>query len=335
MKKKNKFLAVLFALVTLISMTGFTANAATKATAITFSKTFDANLKVGYALTRTAVTTPEGLAVTYTSSDISVATVNENGQIVGKKPGKAVITASTGGLQASYNVVVVAADDAAAKAKEVFAGITVTVNDTTAPATYSGSMDYPITTYYFFSADNKKLGGISGKAYWAIVDKYKVQKVKNGEWEAPNADGDWSKWFADMFNAYRGLGVNSREKSQADQLEEFRYEVIRLTNLEREKAGLPALEIDQDAMAYAQIRAQEISANFSHTRPNGAEKELFNGNRPIENIAGAETPERVIEVWMNSPGHRGGILDKNAYAIGVGCYKAQNGNIYWSQEFVW
>ncbi|MFR8235885.1 MAG: CAP domain-containing protein [Anaerovoracaceae bacterium] len=52
-----------------------------------------------------------------------------------------------------------------------------------------------------------------------------------------------------------------------------------------------------------------------------------------ENIAaGYDTPQAVMNGWMNSPGHRSNILSSDFAYIGVGCYEA-NGRLYWTQIF--
>ena len=44
-------------------------------------------------------------------------------------------------------------------------------------------------------------------------------------------------------------------------------------------------------------------------------------------------PEDIMRNWMNSEGHRANILNPNATSMAVGCYVAENGNIYWVQCF--
>ena len=90
-------------------------------------------------------------------------------------------------------------------------------------------------------------------------------------------------------------------------------------------------------MEYAQIRAEELAISYSHTRPNG-EDNSSNGLNFIENGArGSATPEAVVNSWMNSDVHKATLLgDYSDYGnrFGVGCYQAENGKLYWSQEFV-
>ena len=96
----------------------------------------------------------------------------------------------------------------------------------------------------------------------------------------------------------------------------FEHEVTVLVNKERAKVGLnPLKEIDILVKA-ADVRAKEISVLFSHTRPNGERcfTAFYEAGVPdltwkAENIAfGFDTPERVVEAWMNSEGHRTNIL---------------------------
>lgn len=120
----------------------------------------------------------------------------------------------------------------------------------------------------------------------------------------------------------------------------YAKQVVTLVNKERAKAGLSALTIDTKAEKAALVRAKEIQSSFSHTRPNGsmfatALKEAgVNYNTAGENIAwGQKTPQEVVTAWMNSPGHRANILNKNFKHIGVGNLQNSSGAQYWVQLF--
>ena len=116
-------------------------------------------------------------------------------------------------------------------------------------------------------------------------------------------------------------------------------EVIRLTNIERAKAGRSALIYNAGLQKAAMIRAKEISVKFSHTRPNGEDSstalyEAGVGNSSGENIAaGQKSPELVVKAWMNSQGHKLTLLDKENLYIGVGFYQDADGRYYWVQSF--
>ena len=121
----------------------------------------------------------------------------------------------------------------------------------------------------------------------------------------------------------------------------YTAEVVRLVNAEREKYGLSELESDSFVQSAAQVRAKESEISFSHTRPDGRSCFTALSEAGVtysgagENIAyGQKTPAEVVKAWMDSPGHRANILNKNFTRIGVGYYKSGN-TIYWSQFFVY
>ena len=120
---------------------------------------------------------------------------------------------------------------------------------------------------------------------------------------------------------------------------QFAQEVLDLVNAERSKRGVAPLRLSQDLMDAAAIRANEITEFFSHTRPNGQPcHSLINqGAYTVgENIAGGSaTPVDVVNLWMNSSGHRANILNPDYEELGVGyVYKAgtEYGH-YWVQMF--
>lgn len=120
-------------------------------------------------------------------------------------------------------------------------------------------------------------------------------------------------------------------------------EVIRLVNVERSKRGLPALKANWELARVARYKSQDmINKNyFSHTSPTYgspfAMMESF-GIRYTsagENIAyGQQTPQEVMNAWMNSTGHRNNILSSSFSEIGVGLAKNKNGVCYWTQMFI-
>ena len=99
------------------------------------------------------------------------------------------------------------------------------------------------------------------------------------------------------------------------------------------------MKLSDDLINAATIRAEEISRLFSHTRPNSkpCHSMFHNGQYTIdENIAaGNSTPEETVEQWMNSPGHRENILNKDYKELGVGYYYKSNSEYkyYWVQLF--
>lgn len=119
-------------------------------------------------------------------------------------------------------------------------------------------------------------------------------------------------------------------------------ETARLVNIERSKAGLPALAIDAPLSKIATVKAEDMVKNdyFDHTSstygaPWDMAKHFGYSYRSFgENIAyGQRTPEEVVKAWMNSPGHKANILNKGYTNIGAGVAKDSNGRIYWVHMF--
>lgn len=223
--------------------------------------------------------------------------------------------------------------------KGPLAKYTVNVTDSKTPATdVRGKLYNGVLAYVFYSSSGNVVGTIPDSEISQILWDNNLTQAE---------DDEQKSWFVENFNIYRGLDGGSYESgsgstsggssSSSDiDIDEFREEVIRLTNIEREKAGLDPLVEDDTAMEYAQIRAEEIADSFSHIRPNSAPSSM-DGLEFIENIAsGPKTAQAVVNGWMNSSGHKATLLsDYSDYGnrIGVGCYQ-KNGKIYWTQEFV-
>lgn len=117
-------------------------------------------------------------------------------------------------------------------------------------------------------------------------------------------------------------------------------EVLRLTNAEREKAGLSTLKSDPTLTEMAMLRARELEESYSHTRPSGESCKTVFGEYDTElrfygeNAAkGQKTPETVVAAWMDSPGHRENLLREQAGYLGVGVWQDENGILHWVQLF--
>jgi uncharacterized protein YkwD len=124
----------------------------------------------------------------------------------------------------------------------------------------------------------------------------------------------------------------------------FAARVLDLTNVERQKAGLPPLimnpQLTDAAQTYSQVLAS--SGCFEHTCgavPNFADRATQAGyagwNALGENIgAGYPSADAVVAGWMGSDGHRANILSPNFTEMGIG-FVAGGGafGTYWAQEF--
>lgn len=130
--------------------------------------------------------------------------------------------------------------------------------------------------------------------------------------------------------------------AQAADLAKKRQEMLESINTERENAGLSPLLLDETVCDYAQIRAQEITESFSHTRLNGENYWEELGRLGVdyypggENIAaGNSTVSATMNQWMNSPGHKANILKEGIGKVGIGYVETEGGyHHYWVQIFV-
>ncbi|WP_186578588.1 CAP domain-containing protein [Aquibacillus kalidii] len=121
---------------------------------------------------------------------------------------------------------------------------------------------------------------------------------------------------------------------------DFQTAVIELTNQVRRENGLTPLELEPTLAKVAQEKAEDMAANdyFSHTSPTyGSPFDMLKQfgisyTAAAENIAlGQQTPQEVMDGWMNSPGHRENIMDPDVTHIGVG-YTIDG--YYWTQLFI-
>lgn len=108
----------------------------------------------------------------------------------------------------------------------------------------------------------------------------------------------------------------------------YEQQVIELTNLEREKAGLPPLVFNEKLAQAAHSHSQAMADRdfFAHQDPqdkSGPGERVhavgYDWNSIAENIGlGYASAEAAIEGWMNSPSHRANILLPDIREIGVG-----------------
>ena len=118
-------------------------------------------------------------------------------------------------------------------------------------------------------------------------------------------------------------------------------EVVRLVNVERQKAGLKPVQASSKLADVARLKSKDMADKnyFSHTSPTyGSPFDMMrqfgiNYRTAGENIAkGYLNPASVMNGWMNSQGHRENILNPSFGTLGVGAYKVGN-TIYWTQMF--
>ncbi|MGW2707055.1 sigma-70 family RNA polymerase sigma factor [Streptomyces sp. NPDC001340] len=118
-------------------------------------------------------------------------------------------------------------------------------------------------------------------------------------------------------------------------------QVVALVNKERAAAGCGPLTENAQLEKAAQAHSDDMAARnfFDHTNPDGADPGQritaagYRWSTYGENIAkGQQTPQSVMDSWMNSPGHRANILNCSFKEIGVGVHKGSGGP-WWTQDF--
>lgn len=118
---------------------------------------------------------------------------------------------------------------------------------------------------------------------------------------------------------------------------EYAQKVLDLVNAERTKAGVSPLTSADDLDSGTALRAAELTVFWDHTRPNGKPFHTVGTDCWAENIAaGQQTPEEVVNSWMNSPNHRKNILNKEFKRMSVSLFIPNHSSqytAYWVQHF--
>ncbi|WP_129311067.1 sigma-70 family RNA polymerase sigma factor [Streptomyces sp. L2] len=118
-------------------------------------------------------------------------------------------------------------------------------------------------------------------------------------------------------------------------------QVVALVNKERATAGCGPVTENAQLEKAAQGHSDDMAARnfFDHTNPDGADPGQritaagYRWSTYGENIAmGQQTPQAVMDAWMNSPGHRANILNCSFKDIGVGVHRGSGGP-WWTQDF--
>jgi uncharacterized YkwD family protein len=133
-------------------------------------------------------------------------------------------------------------------------------------------------------------------------------------------------------------------ENQVDSSDSSQYaeQVVQLVNKEREKQGLKPVTLDKELSDVATKKSEDMKEKgyFDHTSPTyGSPFDMMKQfgieyKSAGENIAkGQQTPEEVMNAWMNSDGHRKNILNPSFTHMGVG-YVEDGSSPYWTQMFI-
>ena len=101
--------------------------------------------------------------------------------------------------------------------------------------------------------------------------------------------------------------------------------IVELVNEERAKDGVAPVTLNETLTDAAMLRAEEITEQFSHTRPDDTScftvlKDYNIGYYACaENIAaGNSTADATMNQWVNSSGHYNNLMNATYTEIGVG-----------------
>ena len=142
--------------------------------------------------------------------------------------------------------------------------------------------------------------------------------------------------------------VDTSPVTEAD-LRAWELEMVDAVNAERRKAGVPELEVSEEAMAYARYWAEQCKTDFRHSvwsdmRTYGK----LIGKDPEVTLQALEGGENIgyfyeddktavvshnMQMVMESPGHKATMLDPIWTHIGIGFAIEENGKIYCVQSF--
>jgi uncharacterized protein YkwD len=122
----------------------------------------------------------------------------------------------------------------------------------------------------------------------------------------------------------------------------FSQRVLDLVNEERAEAGLAPLRNNNLLSDAAQFMANDMSTSgqFSHVDSRGRSvgsrmtEHGYSWRNAAENIAmGQQSPEEVVQGWLNSPGHRRNLLNASYADLGFGLARSSRGHYIWVQVF--
>ena len=120
-------------------------------------------------------------------------------------------------------------------------------------------------------------------------------------------------------------------------------EVIRLVNVERDKAGCGSVRLNTKLRTAMRLHLQELGTHgdlyISHVSDDGRDfgaraREQGYTDAGGENVArGQRNAADVMTSWMNSEGHRANILNCSFKALGAGAVRGVDDTIVWGQIF--
>lgn len=142
--------------------------------------------------------------------------------------------------------------------------------------------------------------------------------------------------------------ASEEARSDAPTASHFVQRIVRLTNAFRKKHQLGPVKLNAALTEAAQSYAEKMALEgfFEHNSSDGTgpgeriSDAGYHWNLWGENIGcGYETPENVVQAWIESAGHRVNLLNKKfteigvGYAVGKAPHEHSNEFSYWVQDF--
>ena len=121
-------------------------------------------------------------------------------------------------------------------------------------------------------------------------------------------------------------------------------DIVRYTNDQRARNGLPGFVASPRLMEAARLHAQQmaqyqrmehtISGALYPTLQSRLEAAGYAYRSAAENVAwNSQSAQSVVTGWMNSAGHRANILNPGLTEIGTAMVRSAKGEPYWIQVF--
>lgn len=118
-------------------------------------------------------------------------------------------------------------------------------------------------------------------------------------------------------------------------------EVFDLVNKHRISRGLPALKYNDNIANESAKHSSNMASGKVDFGHDGFEERVDRLTTKIKNIRGAaenvaygsRTAERVVDMWLHSPGHRKNI-EGSFTTTGIGIATAKDGTLYFTQIFI-
>lgn len=199
-----------------------------------------------------------------------------------------------------------------------------------------------------------------GKIFWVVLYTKTGNgntTVPDGQWKVQVQVDTFSGGSTKILSqeATDNLQLSKSVEITVNFLYDKAAEIVPLVNKDRRAENLPPLTMDSALTHCAMLRAAELSTgtscistitqkygsdyydarithnviyDYSHVRPNleSYSRILKDGSNHYENLAYNYYDAQKVETdWMNSPGHRRSILQKNTKLIGVGVVDSPNG----------